>query len=62
MLLVTRRISAAAQHNRFQLIPMGTDVGSLSHEAASFLCKSKPLDQERDTRETDKKMDAEVFR
>lgn len=49
MLLVTRRISAAAQHYRFQLILISTDVASLSHEAGSFLCKLKLLDQEKDT-------------
>ena len=49
MLLITRRISTAAQHYRFQLIPIGADVASLSRPAASFLCKLKLLEQVRET-------------
>lgn len=49
MLLATQQISSAAQHYRFQLILISTDVASLSHEAGSFLCKLKLLDQEKDT-------------
>lgn len=45
MLQVTQQISRAAQHYRFQLILISTDVASLSHKAGSFLCKLKLLDQ-----------------
>lgn len=48
MLQVTQRISSAAQHYRFQLILISTDVASLSQETGSFLCKLKLLDQGRD--------------
>jgi len=48
MLQVLQRISSTAQHHRFQLILISTDVASLSHEAGSFLCKLKLLNQERD--------------
>lgn len=45
MLRVTRRISTAAQHYRFQLILISTDVVSLLHEAGSFLCKLQPRER-----------------
>lgn len=50
MLLVTQRISTAAQHHRFLFILISTDVASRSHKAASFSCKLKLLDQKRETR------------